>query len=283
MIKSISFILAILLGISLFWAIKHKAREIECYDRCSFKHGLALTQAHTIYSVDLQDPEQAPLDIRDSVMRGYRLIMNTPHYAPEYVKNQLSCTNCHFLGGDTLGGKNGGIALIGVTTSYPRFSKRDNREISIEERIDNCFQRSMNGVSLPKNSQHMKDIVTYLQWISKEVEHIKDIPWLGLKFLKSEYKGNSQKGEKLYISYCASCHKENGEGGATLTALEGKSIPPLWGPQSFNDGAGMTRLDMLSSFIYWNMPYQDASLPEDEAIDIAAYIIKQKRPQFQRS
>lgn len=280
MIKFFTIFLAALLGVAIFLAIKHKAREIECYDRCSFKHELALAQAHTVYSVDLMDPEQAPPDIRDSVMRGYRLIMNTPFYAPNYAKNQLSCTNCHFLGGDTLGGRNGGIALIGVTTAYPRFSQRDNKVIAIEDRIDNCFQRSMNGNSLPRHSQPMKDIVAYLEWISKEVEHMQDIPWLGLKFLKSEHKPDPQKGEKLYMSYCAPCHKENGEGSATLTAVEGKSIPPLWGPNSFNNGAGMSRLDMMSSFVYWNMPFQDATLSEDEAIDVASFVLQQPRPQF---
>lgn len=280
MTKYLPFLLCCLLGGILFFAIKHKAREIECYDRCSFKHELVLAQAHTLYSIELVDPEQAPPDIRASVMRGYRLMMNTPFYAPEFAKDQLSCTNCHFLGGDTLGGRNGGISLVGVTTAYPSFSKRDNKIITLEDRINNCFQRSMSGNPLPKNSQEMKDITTYLKWISKEVEHMKDIPWLGLKLIKSQHKPNQQEGKRLYMAYCASCHKEDGEGGGILTQVEGKSIPPLWGPNSFNDGAGMSRLDMFSSFIYWNMPYQDATLSEEQALDIASFVLKQPRPHF---
>jgi thiosulfate dehydrogenase len=278
----VTIFLTSLLGVGLFYGIKHKAREIECYDRCSFKHEIVLAQAHTLYNVELNDPEQAPPDIRDSVMRGYRLILNTPHYAPENVKNQLSCTNCHFLAGDTLGGRNGGIALVGVTSVYPRFSKRDNKHISLEDRIDNCFQRSMNGISLPHDSQKMKDIVAYLHWISKEVEHIEDIPWLGLKPLKSQHKPNPEAGEKIYTAYCAPCHKEHGEGGGVLTKLEGNSIPPLWGPDSFNDGAGMGRLEIFSSFVYWNMPFQDATLSEDQALDVAAFVLKNPRPHFQK-
>ncbi|MCE2982987.1 MAG: c-type cytochrome [Parachlamydia sp.] len=268
------------LGIALFYGIKYKAREIECYDRCSFKHELVLAKAHTLYSVELMDPEQAPPAIRDSVLRGYRLVLNTGYYAPDYVKNQLSCTNCHLFAGDTLGGKNGGISLVGVTAAYPRFSKRDNKSISLEDRMDNCFMRSMNGIPLPRDSQEMKDIIAYLTWISKEVGQMKDPPWLGLKNLKSKHTPDPEKGQKLYMSYCASCHKENGEGGAVLTEIEGKSIPPLWGQQSFNDGAGMNRLGMLSSFIYWNMPFQDASLSEEEALDVASFVIKQPRPHF---
>jgi thiosulfate dehydrogenase len=244
------------------------------------KHSFVIEQAHKQIEFNLVDPEQAPKGIRPSVMRGYQYVLNTPFYLPKYCKNQLSCTNCHFCGGDTLGGKNGGISLVGVTTEYPSFSKRDGKTITLAGRITNCFRRSMNGIAPAENSQEMHDILNYLQWISKEVEEVKNIPWLGLPEIKSEHKPDPEVGMKLYKQYCLACHLADGEGGGILTEADGKAIPPIWGPSSFNDGAGMSTMKMMVPFIMLNMPYGQATLTEDEALDIAAYVLKQPRPVF---
>lgn len=278
---SILFIILIAVGVGLVYAWDlHSNKSTQTYNSQAFKHEFVVIQAHKLLGFNLVDPEQAPHHIRHSVMRGYRLILNTGHYAPNYAHNELSCTNCHFLGGDTLGGKNGGISLVGVTTLYPQYSKRSGKVISLPERINNCFQRSMNGGPLPLNSRMMNDIINYLQWISKEVETIKDIPWLGLPEIKNSHKPNPQEGKKIYEQYCAICHKSNGEGGGILSDVEGKSIPPLWGPKSFNDGAGMSTLKMFAPFVYLNMPYQQARLTEEQALDVSAYVLEQPRPHF---
>jgi thiosulfate dehydrogenase len=258
----------------------NKWEKEHLFSKKSFKHQFVIEQAHSLLGFDLVDPQQAPPDIRDSVMRGYRLVMNTHYYAPEFSKNQLSCTNCHLCGGDTIGGKNGGISLVGVTTIYPQFSKRDGKSIDLSQRIHNCFERSMNGIAPAPDSAIMKDILAYLDWISKEVEHIENIPWLGLPTFKLKHVPNSVEGEKLYQTYCVSCHKADGEGGGILGLVDGKTIPPLWGPNSFNDGAGMDTMNMLAPFIFLNMPYQQAVLTKEEALDIAAYIRLQPRPKF---
>lgn len=273
--------IAIGIGIIFAWD-SHSRVANQTYNSQSFKHEFVVVHAHHLLGFNLVDPEQAPHNIRDSVMRGYRLILNTGFYAPEYAHNELSCTNCHFLGGDTLGGKNGGISLVGVTTIYPQYSKRSGKVISLAERVNNCFQRSMNGKAVPLNSRIMNDILNYLHWISKEVENIKDIPWLGLPQIKNNHKPNLQEGKKIYEEYCAACHRSDGEGGGVLDEVEGKTIPPLWGSKSFNDGAGMGTMAMLAPFIYLNMPYQQARLTEEQALDVAAYVIEQKRPHFHR-
>lgn len=273
-------LIAVGIGVVFAWATRNRAPSEDAYNAEAFKHEFVVIQAHSLLGFNLVDPEQAPPEIRDSVMRGYRLILNTGFYAPNYAHNELSCTNCHFLGGDTLGGKNGGISLVGVTTLYPQYSKRSGKVISLAERVNNCFQRSMNGKPLPLDSQMMKDILTYLHWISKEVEKIKDIPWLGLPEIKSDHKPNAKEGKKIYERYCAACHKSDGEGGGLLSDVEGKTIPPLWGPKSFNNGAGMSTIRMLAPFVYLNMPYQEARLSEEQALDVSAYIIEQPRPHF---
>lgn len=275
----IIFLASLGIGIAFAWGA-HLRKASQAYNQKAFKHEFVVIQAHHLMKFNLMDPEQAPHYMRDSVMRGYRLIMNTPFYAPNNALGQLSCTNCHFVGGDTLGGKNGGISLVGVTTEYPNFSKRAGRVITLAERVNNCFQRSMNGNPLPLNSGIMHDILNYLSWTSKEVEMLKNIPWLGLPEIKSSHHPNPVEGKKVYERCCMMCHQASGEGGGELGAEEGKSIPPLWGPHSFNDGAGMNTMRMLAPFVYLNMPYQQAILTEEEALDVAAYVLQQPRPHF---
>jgi thiosulfate dehydrogenase len=281
----LTFILFILVvvGIGILFAWEsHTHIASQSYNSQAFKHEFVVVQAHHLLGFNLVDPEQAPPNIRDSVMRGYRLIMNTGFYAPNYARDQLSCTNCHFAGGDSLGGKNGGISLVGVTTEYPQFSKRAGKVITLAERINNCFERSLNGRALPSNSRIMSDILNYLIWISKEVEMVKDIPWLGLPTIKNKHIPDPKQGKKIYEQYCSACHQPDGEGGGVLGEVEGKTIPPLWGPNSFNDGAGMSTMAMLAPFVYLNMPYQQAVLSEEHSLDVAAYVLQQPRPHFMR-
>ena len=65
-------------------------------------------------------PRDAPADIRDAVILGYNIMTDTRKYAAEYVGNKLDCDNCHFKGGISEGGKNGGLSLVGVAATYRR-------------------------------------------------------------------------------------------------------------------------------------------------------------------
>ena len=62
----------------------------------------------------------------------------------------------------------------------------------------------------------------------------------------------------------------------------GYAVPPLWGEDSFNDGAGMARIGNLANFVHFNMPhgadYLDPMLSIEEAWDVAAYVESQPRP-----
>ena len=88
---------------------------------------------------DLVDPEQAPAPLKNKVLLGYSIMLNTSIHAGQFVHDKLNCTNCHFAGGNTLGGKNGGISLVGVGAIYPRFDERMNRVIDLPTRINSCF------------------------------------------------------------------------------------------------------------------------------------------------
>lgn len=112
-------------------------------------HSFVTAQAQELTGYDLVDPEQAPPFDKDSVLRGYHILMNTPLHASKYVGDNLSCTNCHFAEGDTLGGKNNGVSLVGSSAKYPSYSERAGKLISLADRINGCFERSMSGRPLP--------------------------------------------------------------------------------------------------------------------------------------
>ncbi len=221
----------------------------------------------------LLDPEQAPSGIHDIVMYGFHIMTDTPKYASEYIGDKLSCTNCHFSAGNTTGGENGSISLAGIAAAYPNYNARSKEVTTLAERINGCFKRSMNGRPLPLNSPEMDAMVTYLHWISKGFPIYQEIPWRGLRSIKSSRAPDPASGAKTFQAKCALCHGKNGEGGIR--------IPPLWGPTSFNDGAGMNKIDTFAAFIYANMPYEDPSLSEEEAYDVAAFVTGQSRPRYE--
>lgn len=221
----------------------------------------------------LLDPEQAPHHLHDNVMLGYNILIDTPQYASKYVGDQMSCTNCHFMGGNTTGGRNGSISLAGIAAAYPDYNARFGKVITLQQRINNCFTRSMNGKPLPYDSLEMNSITAYLQWISKDFPIYEPIPWRGLKPLKTGYVANQSQGEKIYAKQCALCHGTHGEGAIR--------VPPIWGPNAYNDDAGLHNVNTLAAFIYANMPYENPSLTEEESFDVAAFIHAQPRPKYQ--
>ncbi len=229
-------------------------------------------------NIVLVDPETAPPEIQKQVMDGYRIIMNTQKYAKEYAGDKLNCQNCHFEGGNTLGGRNGSISLVGVAYMYPRYSERMGRKISLGERVNNCFERSMNGRPIPLESPKMQAIIAYLDWISAPVKGYKKFPWLGLPKIVTKHQLNAENGEKLYNQHCAACHLADGNGTELVIDQEVLDIPPLWGDRSFNKRAGMYKIDNIAPFVLLNMPFKEPILTEEEALDISQYIHNQHRP-----
>lgn len=223
----------------------------------------------------LSDPSKSPLEIRSLVEKGYNLMVDTRKNAPNYVTSKMSCTNCHFAGGNTTGGKNGGLSLAGVAAVFPRYNPGARTVIGLPQRINYCFERSLNSKPLPYESEEMLALLTYLHWISRGFPIYSKAPWLGFEPLKSKNLPDIDSGKTAYMIYCALCHGTNGEGG--------NQIPPLWGPDSYNKGAGFNDEETLAAFIYANMPYENANLTQEQAIDIAAFVAKQPRPEYHPS
>ncbi|MED3550646.1 c-type cytochrome [Cytobacillus praedii] len=192
-----------------------------------------------------------------------------------YVGNTLSCASCH-----ANGGVGDSLDLVGISKTYPQYNPRAGREVSIEDRINGCFIRSMNGKPLPKEGEEMKAMVAYYNYISTNVpEGTTDRPWAKLKKAEGDLsKVNVDEGRELYQQACITCHGEDGAGGAAGLAL--------WGDNSYNIGAGMARVRTAAGYIQKYMPkapvgeHEAGSLTEEQAMNIAAYINSMERPDF---
>ena len=216
------------------------------------------------------------------LLRGMRLHIETRDLLPEKVGNKLNCTSCHLNAGTVADGS----PFVGTSAFFPSYAARAGKIITLEERINGCFRRSMNGKPLPKESEEMKAMVAYFDWMKSETKPEAKVPGRGVGKIDRMIKPNSENGKKIYGEQCAICHGENGEG---LKNSAGKMVyPPLWGGESFNIGAGMARTYTAAAFVKQNMPIGfhgqfplgQGGLTDKEAIDVAEYFSHQPRPDF---
>ncbi len=159
---------------------------------------------------------------------------------------------------------------------------RSGQVEDLYKRISDCMERSLNGQSLPKDSEEMKAMIAYIEYIGKDVPKGQEAIAAGiynLEFL--DRAANPIKGKKLYEEKCITCHQSNGQGKISADKKE-YLYPPLWGNNSYNQGAGLYRVSRFAGYIKYNMPqgatFQNPQLSNEEAWDIAAYVETQARP-----
>jgi len=232
------------------------------------------------------DEAEIPYDSNGDLIRyGKDLIVNTSKYlGPKGVissiSNGMNCQNCHI----NAGRENFANPFSGVKNNYPKYRDRSGRTESYEFRVNECMQRSMNGMPLDSLSLEMRAMVAYVKWMGKDVP--KGIRPIGTGTQMPQLLNRAAdpaKGKIVYTNNCQRCHGENGQG---LLSIDSSSYtyPPLWGENSFNTSAGMYRLSYLAGFIKNNMPYDEATwknpkLSNEEAWDVAAYVASQPRPE----
>ena len=226
---------------------------------------------------------------KDAVLYGRKLIVETyaavgpevSNKAMRFAGNNLSCQSCHLNAGT----QQFGLPFIGVFGVFPAYMAREDRVRTLEERINGCFERSMNGKALPIGGNEMKALVAYIQFVSTGVPVGTSPEGRGTPSLPLMARAaDPQRGSEIYKNSCASCHQSDGQGqrNGIKGDAKGYQYPPLWGPDSFNDGAGMHRLISSTGFIHANMPFDTTFnapvLSEEDAWDVAAYVNSQPRP-----
>jgi thiosulfate dehydrogenase len=196
------------------------------------------------------------------------------------IDSRLNCASCHLSAGT----EPGALTLLQTDEHYPRMSSRAGGMTDIEDRINECMQRSMNGRALAMDSPEMIAIAAYLRSLGAVYQatgaaqrQADDPP----AFRTPDRAADLAAGERVFAARCSICHGSDGQG--LLAAAErrkGYLFPPLWGPDSFNNGAGLHRVLTAARFIKARMPLGEPTLSDDEAFDVAAFINSKPRPQM---
>ena len=226
----------------------------------------------------------------NKIRYGYLLVSETPKWmgptasSPElrFAGNNLACKNCHLESGT----KPGSGSFVGVYNRFPQFRGREGKMGTLEDRINGCMERSMNGTALPIESPQMEAIVAYMKWLSEDVPPSVEKHYQGyMSYTIPDGAADPVKGKIIYDRECITCHMADGQGVrmAGADSLKGYLYPPLWGQDSYNHGAGMHRVITAAQFIKGNMPLgvtmEAPRLPDEEAFHVAAYIDSFDRPQ----
>lgn len=204
----------------------------------------------------------------NAIRRGLALMRHTTDSLPDYAPGHINCTNCHLQDGRSMHG----TPLAGTFARYPKYLPRSGAVVTMADRINFCFTRSLAGNRLSSDSREMADMMAYLAWLSRGIPVGASLPGAeGLPAMKDTLAGDVSRGAAVYAGKCQSCHQPEGGGGP--------GIPALWGPKSYSVGASMTRLERAASFISHNMPFgQAGTLSAQEAFDVAAYVNSHPRP-----
>ncbi len=226
---------------------------------------------------------------------GFRIFMNTPGEAARFTPSKVSCNNCHLNAGQ----REKSLPLVGVAGMFPEYNRRSGRLYSLNDRIVDCFLRSENATgaseasdagvtgnerkTLPsQTSTEVLAVSAYITWLARGSEVGKNPAWRGQNVIPTGAlipvaKLDPQKGASLFNERCTSCHGTDGQG----VAVGDKKPGPLWGPDSWNDGAGAGRVYTLAGIIRYSMPYLDpGSLTDEEAQHVAAFIDSKPRPVY---
>jgi thiosulfate dehydrogenase len=229
---------------------------------------------------------QLPLDKMGLGIRyGYRLLSETPIFigpggsVGTFTQNRMSCGNCHL----DVGRRPNGNSWLDAHSLYPQYREREGKIQTLADRINTCSQHNLGGRPLPVEGQEMRAMLLYFKWLGRgrpalESDPDERIPKLGFLPIPAD----AVKGAVVYEKNCVTCHGRDGRGKMMSNGSEFQ-FPPLWGPQSFSTGTSMSRLSIVARFIKGNMPYEPkpggpSKLTDEEAWNVAAYILNQKRP-----
>ncbi|MBD1391933.1 c-type cytochrome [Mucilaginibacter glaciei] len=219
----------------------------------------------------------------ETIKYGRELLAHTAQYfgpkgSVAQITNGMNCQNCHLDAGTKLFGNN----FASFISGYPKLSNRSGRMAKPAERIAECFERSLAGKVPDTAGKEVQAILSYMKWLGRDVKKGQEMfgnATEKLPFLDEA--ADPAKGKIIFAAKCQSCHGEKGEGVHATDQIT-YTYPPLWGKNSYNDGAGMYRLGNFAGFVKNNMPlgatYQNPQLTNEEAWNVAAFVNTQPRP-----
>ena len=148
--------------------------------------------------------------------------------AKRYAGNNLACGDCHLEAGT----KKFGLPVFGLYGDFPKYSARAGAEITIEDRVNACMTRSLNGRAMPADSPEMQAFVAYIKFLSTGVPPDQRLPGLGAGNIPElDRAADPVRGRAVYVAKCQGCHNTDGSGirRSLPTTDLGYVVPPLMG------------------------------------------------------
>ena len=243
----------------------------------------------------LEDHTLGDSPLAQQIRWGYKIFVDTPREAPRFTGGKVSCVNCHLNAGQ----RERALPVVGIAGMFPEYNGRAARLISLADRVVDCFLRSENAtghlaaadagsesdppVALPTTAaKEVLALQAYLTWLSNGYAVGQNPSWRGQNAIERDKlipvdKLDATRGQSVYLERCQSCHGPEGQG----VQIGDKKAGPLWGPDSWNDGAGASRIYTLAGIIRYTMPYLDpGSLSDADAQHVSAFINSQPRPHY---
>jgi len=268
MIRALLFSVSLLITASLF------------ISGCNYELGFGDENTKDSLEVFIPDTSTIPNDEFGKMVRyGIELMNNTSHYiGPQgihgkYTGNRLSCSNCH----QNAGTKPFALNLVKTWDRYPQYRARENKILTMQERVNNCITRPHSGIPLPYESEEMLAYLCYFKWLNTSIPKglkLKGEKPLVIPFINRA--ANPETGAVLFKKHCERCHGANGEGKLWADA-KSYEFPPLWGLDSYQPGSSMHRVIKQAQWLKANMP-KDMSvigvpfLTDEQAFDLAAFV-----------
>lgn len=254
-----------------------------------------MTTAWQVPQNPLEDKTLGDSPVAQQIRWGYKIFVDTPREAARFTGGKVSCANCHLNAGQ----RERALPVVGIAGMFPEYNGRAARLISLADRVVDCFLRSENAtghltttdgesdpdpsVALPNPaSKEVLAVQAYLTWLAKGYPVGQNPSWRGQNAIERDKlipvdKLDMARGQAVYVERCQSCHGPEGQG----VQIGDKKAGPLWGPESWNDGAGAARVYTLAGIVRYSMPYLDpGSLSDADAQNVAAFINSQSRPHY---
>jgi thiosulfate dehydrogenase len=203
------------------------------------------------------------------VRKGQDIFLHTAQYASQYVGNSLNCASCHLDAGRQANASPMWAAYV----LYPAYRGKNKHVNTLAERLQGCFQYSMNGRMPPADSETIVALESYMYWMAKGAPTGIKLEGQGYPRLPEPQQAPDYvRGKAVFAQNCALCHGADGAGQKS----HGKTVfPALW--------AGMHSVSTAAGFIKANMPLgKGGTLTDQQAWDVAYYMNSHDRPQDPR-